>query len=432
MLHKRALDWQNLGAAVQIANSQQADDAMDGWQHIDDGYDLPPAAAGDPSSDHYRHRSSSVLESSDTAVAPQRRKRDPKVIKADSKIELRSRELLAMNDDYLVNMTNDLARSHALRTLQQAKKNADYWLLGRGLGDVGSGLGHANATGPLADMFSGASLYQWITGSQSEVAGHKRESDPEDTTDSERQKRPRLGEDDQVGRAEPADVGMMDDGYVFQGDDTELGRDQPSALEDIHSAMPWNILSSIRGSSVNRAQSGVAGSAAGSLSRRGSRMISASPLIGRGRGRPSTLEALGDADPTSDAAMLYSMGAGDFLDEDFERYGPGAAVGTQTAAQSSWQKAALDQESNNFYDFIENAIERNREAADGGEEGPDEGSVQDVDVVGFEDLLRPEENSIVVAAQGLLHVLTLASKNLIYVEQEKYYGDIRIRLMEAM
>lgn len=395
---------------------------MDGWQHIDDGYDLPPAAAGDPSSDHSRHRSSSVLESSETAAAPQRRRRDPKVIKADSKIELRSRELLAMNNDYLVNMTNDLSRSYALRATQQAKKNADYWLLGRGLGDVGSGLGHAKSKGPLADMFSGASLYQWITGSQPEVAGQKRESDPEETTDSERQKRPRLDEEDQVGRGEPADMGMMDDGYIFQGDDTELARDQPSALEDIHSAMPWNILSSIRGSSVNRAQAGIAGSAAGSLSRRGSRMVSASPLIGRGRPTTTTLE-----DPTSDAALLHSMGAGDFLDvdEDFERYGPGAGVDTQTAAQSSWQKAALDKESNNFFAFIENAIEGRRGGLD---VGTDEG----VEEVGFEELLRPEGNSIVVAAQGLLHVLTLATKNLIRVKQDKHYGDILMSLMEVM
>lgn len=405
---------------------------MDEWQHIDDGYDLPPPAAGNPSSDHYRHRSSSVLESSDTAAAPQRRRRDPKIIKADSKIELRSRELLAMNNDYLVNMTNDLARSYALRTTQQAKKNADFWLLGRGLGDVGSGLGHAKSRGPLADMFSGASLYQWITGSQPEVAGQKRESDPENTTDSERQKRPRLDEEDQVGRAEPADMGIMDDGYIFQGDDTELARDQPSALEDIHSAMPWNILSSIRGSSVNRAQAGVAGSAAGSLSRRGSRMVSASPLVGRGR-PTTTLEGLGDADahPTSDAALLHSMGAGDFLDidEDFERYGPGAGVDTQTAAQSSWQQAALDKESNNFFAFIENAIEEKKQAA---EAGLDEATGEDIEEVGFEDLLRPEGNSIVVAAQGLLHVLTLATKNLIRVKQEKHYGDIRMSLMEVM
>ncbi|TLD23568.1 hypothetical protein E2P81_ATG08912 [Venturia nashicola] len=404
-----------------------ADDAMDGWQHIDDGYDLPPAVAGDPSSDHYRHRSTSILESSDTAAAPQRRRRDPKVIKADSKIELRNRELLAMNNDYLINMTNDLARSHTLRTSQQAKKNASYWLLGRGLGDVGSGLGHAKAKGPLAEIFSGASLYQWITGSLPSLAGQKRESDPEDTTDSERQKRLRLDEEDQLGRAEQADVEMMDDGYVFQGDDTELARDQPSALEDIHSAMPWNIVSSVRGSSVNRAQALVPSSAAGTLSRRGSRMVSASPLVGRGRA--TTLEGLDDANPTSDAAMLHSMGAGDFPDEDFERYGPGAAVDTQTAAQSSWQKAALDKESNNFYDFIEKAIEEKRDAAAEALDLPAEGVVEEV---GFEELLRPEANSIIVAAQGLLHVLTLATKNLIRVTQEKHYGDIRMSLMEVM
>lgn len=402
---------------------------MDEWQHIDDGYDLPPAAAAGPSSDRYRlqeHRLSSVLESSSTAAAPQRRKRDPKVIKADSQIELRNRELLAMNNDYLINMTNDQARVHALRASQQAKKNADYWLLGRGLGDVGSGIGNSKAKGPLADMFSGASLYQWITGTQLDIAGQKRESGPEDTTDSERRKRPRLDEEDQVGRAEQILADVMDDGFVFQGDNTELARDQPEALEDIHSAMPWNILSSIRGSSVNRAQAGALGgptSAAGSLSRRGSRMVSASPLVGRGR--PSVVEGLGEADPTSDAAMLGSMG--DFFEEDFERYGPGAGVDTQTAAQSSWQKAALDNESNNFYDFIENAIDEKRQAA----ELLDLPS-ENIKEVEFEELLHPVTNSIVVAAQGLLHVLTLGTKNLISVEQQEHYGPIRLSLLENM
>ncbi|QDS70385.1 hypothetical protein FKW77_009222 [Venturia effusa] len=416
------------------------DHAMDGWHHIDDGYDLPPAAAREAAvSDHDQPRSSSVLESSDTAAAPQRRRRDPKVIKADTKIELRSRELLAMNNDYLVNMTNDSARSQAHRISQQAKKNADYWILGRGLGNVGSGLGYTKAKGPLADVFSGPSLYQWITGNQAEMAGQKRESDPEETTDSDRQKRPRLNEEDQVGRAEQADMGMMDDGYLFQGDDTELARDQPPALEDTHSAMPWNILSSIRGSSVNnRAQTGnpgISGSAAGSLSRRGSRMVSASPLVGRGRPSPLLAEDLDNADPTSDAGLLHSMGAVDFFDdEEFERFGPGAAVDTQTAALSEWQDAALDRESGNFFEFVENALMEKRGVAAGtrDEVGDDDDVGESGGEVGFEELLRPEVNSVVVAAQGLLHVLTLATKNLIRVEQEVQYGDIRMRLMRGL
>jgi meiotic recombination protein REC8 len=397
---------------------------------IDDGYDLPLAAAG-LSSDQYQPqemRSSSVLESSSSAVAPQHRKRGLKVIKTDSKIELRSRELLAMNTNYLVNMTNDQARTHTLRASQQAKKNADYWLLGRGLGDVGSGIGNSKTKGPLADIFSGASLYQWITGTQLEVAGQKRESELEEPTDTERQKRPRLDEEDQVGRAGPAD--MMDDGFIFQGDDTELARDQPEALEDITSAMPWNILSSVRGSSVNRAQAGALGgpgSVTGFLGRRGSRMVSASPLVGRGG--PSGLEAFGEPDPTSDAAMLGEMSDFERLigDEYFERYGPGVGVDTQTAAQSSWQKAALDEQSNNFYDFIENAIDKKRKAAEALDLPND-----DTKAVEFEELLSPATNSIVVASQALLHVLTLGTKNLISVQQKENYGPIQLGLLRTL
>jgi meiotic recombination protein REC8 len=329
-----------------------------------------------------------------------------------------------MNTDYLVNMTNDQARTHALRTSQQAKKNAEHWLLGRGLGDVGSGIGNSKAKGPLAEIFSGVSLYQWITGTQLEIAGQKRESEPEDITDTERQKRPRLDEEDQLGQAGPAE--MTDDNFILDNDDTEIPREQPEALEDIHSAMPWNIMSSIRGSSVNRAQAGAPrgpGSAAGSLGRRGSRMVSASPLVGRGR--PSALEAFGDPDPTSDAAMFGSIG--DFIDEDFERYGPGANVDTQTAAQGSWQKAALDKESNNFYDFIENAIDEKRKAAEALDLPSDE--INDAE---FEELLDPVTNSFIVAAQALLHVLTLGTKNLISVKQQEHYGPIQLSLLEPL
>jgi meiotic recombination protein REC8, fungi type len=396
---------------------------------IDDGYDLPPAEVG-LSSDQYRPQdiSSVIAETSSSVAAPQRRKvRVPKVIKVDRNIELRNRELLTMNNDYLRNMANDQSRTHAFRAGHQAKKNAEYWLLGRGLGNVGHGIGSSKTKGPLADIFSGASLYQWITGSQLGVAGRKRESEVEDTTDTERRVRPRLDNGDQISRGGPAD--FIDDGIVFQGDETEMGREAPEALEDISSAMPWNISASIRGSVTARGQPGAVGgtgSATGSLGRRGSRMVSASPLVGRGR--PSGLEPFGGPDLTSEAMLGGDMG--DFyvpaVDPDFELYGPGAVVDTQTAAQGSWQAAVLDRESNNFLDFVENTIGEKRKIAQ--ELDP----TADVNDVEFEVLLSPATNSIVVAAQALLHVLTLGTKNLISVKQQEHYGSIQLRLVGSM
>jgi meiotic recombination protein REC8 len=411
-----------------VIDSRQHSNQLDiDWQTIDDGYDLPPAAPG-PSSDQYRpqeHRSSSVLESSSSANAPQRRKRCPKPITVDSKIELRNKELMAMNTDYLVNMANDQARTYALRANQQAKRNSIYWLLGRGLGNIGSGIGNSKTKGPLAEVFSGTALYQWITGIPLGVTGQKRESEDEETTDIERQKRRRLNEEDQVGRAGPAYMDNNDS--ILQGDGTELARDQPEALEYITSAMPWNILSSIRGSSANRAQTGAAGSITGSFSRRGNRLVSASPLVGRGR--PSGLENFGEPDPNSDAAMLGSMEdfGGLIGDEEFEYHGPGARVDTKTAAQNSWQTASLDQECNNFYDFIENAITEKRKAAEALDL-----LTSDIKVVEFKELLDPAINSVIVASQALLHVLTLGTKNLISVQQKQPYGPIQLRLLEDL
>ena len=47
----------------------------------------------------------------------------------------------------------------------------------------------------------------------------------------------------------------------------------------------------------------------------------------------------------------------------------------------------------------------------------------------FEVLLRPEENSRVVAAQGFLHVLTLVTKGLLVADQGVAFGGIELRVL---
>jgi hypothetical protein len=396
---------------------------------FDDAYDLPPAEAG-VLSDAYAPQPelpSSAAESVETAAAPQRRKvRVPTFIPLDASVEMRNRDLISMNNNYLANMAEDEKRSYALKARQQAKKNADFWLLGSGISGAGNGIGSSKVKGPLADLFSGPSLYQWMTGIELDVSGRKRESEGEETTDTERRVRPRLDED-QVGRGVG---GEPNDGIIFQGDDLEMGREAPEGFDDISSAMPWNVSASIRGSSVARAGTGagtVAGSVTGSLRVRGHRTVSASPLLGRGA--PPGLQPLqATADFTSDGMLGGDFGSPEDPagGEDFELYGPGAAVDTQTAAQSQWQKTILDREGNNFLEFIETAIEKKRAAA------PEMGlSAEDVNSVEFEELLKPGNNTNVVAAQGLLHVLTLGTKNLITTQQSEPYGPISLRLRES-
>lgn len=209
--------------------------------------------------------------------------------------------------------------------------------------------------------------------------------------------------------------------------------------------MPWNISASAYGSrpgSITRARgytSSLAGfptsaggpsslpplatAIPGSFDRRASRLTSASPLTGRG------VERLGSLDLPSHEDEEELLG-GRIISDDpaldmFQLYGPAAAVDTQTAAQSQWLKATLDQESTNFLEFVKAQIAV-RPA--GGDEDEDELASDEAgeNVVIFEKLLPPREHSKIVAAQAFHHVLALATKGLVSVMQDVGYGPIRL------
>lgn len=172
------------------------------------------------------------------------------------------------------------------------------------------------------------------------------------------------------------------------------------------------------------------------LSRRGSRLITPSPL--QGRGLPLPLSQRISILSTPDRERLATSGAmaedeemlGGELpalkdeSEDFQLYGPAAAVDTQTAAQNQWINAALDSESRNFLDFLDAQIQA--QASFGGEE-QEEGE-RPRPTATFGRLLPPGEHSRMVAAQAFLHVLTLASKNLVTVRQDEGFGDIELAI----
>lgn len=167
------------------------------------------------------------------------------------------------------------------------------------------------------------------------------------------------------------------------------------------------------------------------MDRRASRITSASPLIGRGGPeRYSDLEIPNFDDENELLGGPSTSIAGD----DFQLHGPAAGVDTQMAAKSQWMRATLDAESNNFLEFVKTEVATKAARADG-EEAEDELSGTGVTVLNsvfFEDLLPPAHNTKTVAAQALLHVLALATKGMLNVEQKEYYGPIDLGLVAGI
>lgn len=160
-----------------------------------------------------------------------------------------------------------------------------------------------------------------------------------------------------------------------------------------------------------------------SLDRRASRLPSASPLVGRGLPRYSSIELpIGNED---DEGPFRGRSRSDHqAEDDFQLYGPGAAVDTQTAADSQWVRSTLNQEANNFLTFVQSKIGEIPALED--EEDELSGDGQPRESVTFEALLPPAQNTKVVASQALYHVLALATKGLLHVEQN--LPDERINL----
>ena len=237
--------------------------------------------------------------------------------------------------------------------------------------------------------------------------------------------------------------------------DVEVGRQAPESLHGDHSSqMPWNVSASRHGSSrpfgsglLGGISSSVGGQGAGvefgppsaHIGRRGSRLTSASPLLARGGTLPrysslglperATVTAGEVGSEMFDDDGEMPLGGDDVTDDpEFQLYGPAATVDTQTAAQSQWVAAALDVEAHNFLAFLRAEIDAKALAA---ERAGDQLEDDDVGRVTFEALLPPEQHSMVVAAQGLLHVLSLATKGLIQVKQEEAFEKIEIGMVRV-
>ena len=170
---------------------------------------------------------------------------------------------------------------------------------------------------------------------------------------------------------------------------------------------------------------GIGGAGPSSIDRRTSRIPSASPLVGRGRERYSSLELPIHED--DDDLLSGRLASSDHALDEFQQYGPAAAVDTQTAADTQWMKATLNQEAQHFLDFVKAHIRTIPASAD---EDEDEisGTGQPKDSVLFEDLLPPMQHSKQVASQALHHILALATKGILEVKQNEPYGPIDLSL----
>ncbi|KAF2130883.1 hypothetical protein P153DRAFT_206353 [Dothidotthia symphoricarpi CBS 119687] len=370
-----------------------------------------------PASDQQQHSDQpEILESTSSVSAPMRRKkRAARVLPSDAAMEIHNRDLADWNLNYLQNMEVASRTKNRSHITQQAKKNAEYYMWGSGVGGIAHGFLGPTGTNPF-DRFIGDNFFELFTGmSRKPVAGskHDRDSGIDEATQQEsRRVRHKTGEsEEQIGR------GAEDEGFFMPGgDEIELPREAGSALDDQHifSAMPWNMSASIRGSSAvpRSGRGGVIGSG------RGSRLVSASPLLGRGQ--PIGLDVLRSLD--SDA----------FGGDDFGLLGPSSdypepAPPLQPSARV---REALSAEGENFLTFVTDAITEKRSQAQYMSDDLQAAAIADIDEVSFEELLPPTENTKMIACQGFLMVLALGTKGMLDVQQPLEFGVINLKLTQ--
>jgi meiotic recombination protein REC8 len=140
------------------------------------------------------------------------------------------------------------------------------------------------------------------------------------------------------------------------------------------------------------------------LGRPGSRFSSASPLARRGLPQ--------DRFGHDILSSLSLRDFGEFNDDDLDDFihgvdSDGYAEPNDNAFESQITLASLDNNDRNFLDFLQTHMQSSK----AGQE------LSGVQQIAFSELLPPAFTSRAVATQALLHVLTLATKDVIQVSQ---------------
>jgi hypothetical protein len=162
-----------------------------------------------------------------SAEAHQYRVRAPKVTQADWPQELTNADLARWNANYLANMAEATKIKQQHKAVGLAKKNAAFWVLGRGIAGVGICSGDGRVPNPLA-IFSGHTLLEAVTGRERSPSRMKRtRSLSNDRNEEGKARRVRargedeqeLGKDDAVGNDVEGFILGADDSMIFPGED---------------------------------------------------------------------------------------------------------------------------------------------------------------------------------------------------------------------
>ncbi|EED15426.1 Rad21/Rec8 N terminal domain protein [Talaromyces stipitatus ATCC 10500] len=405
VIHEEAGDVLQGPQEIEMAATTPAINALDDVQIDAEERGRPSPTWGRLPDPDYVDRSRNQNASSS------RKRRAQNMLQNDVLTQISRDELLQWDQEYLQHMSRlDAQRANA-KGLARARKNAAAWITGRGIGSVGLGIGVNGLTHPL-ESFCGDSLLAALSSEPPTNDARKRssrEAVSEDEEGHDRSVRRRISDAGvEVGLSHPDQLAMQED--------VELGLDAPPSLpDDASSQMPWNITASLQGSvagssSVPRPFNGYDSSSRRyrGFGRPGSRFSSASPLARRGLPR--------DLFGRDSLSSLSLRDFGEFHDDDDLGDFP-HATGSDGFAESSNNNAfesqvtlaSLDNNDRNFLDYLQTRVQ-------GTKVGRDSPGIQKIS---FSELLPPTSTSRAVATQALLHVLTLATKNVIQVSQGK-------------
>lgn len=379
---------------------------------IDVGDDVLPEAEAFPQ----RPSDQEVQTSSSSAAAPIRRQRRQPLIRPDAETMLTTAQIRAWSREYATR--SDEARKTTRPVTQaQARKNAYDFTFGFGIAHVGAPTGIPGLAHPLASFFAGAALERSILGftlsnpADQESPLDRRRTSAEafgrDADDASRRVRPRLTDTPQAGRAaeqeQDAQISLQDDDMAMfdAGNDLELGREAPGSAQRSDVSAPWNRPGSVPGSSARGSAVKVSGPG---------RQVSASPLHGRGSAGPPAIERL-----SSDLPVPF--GSDGLGPQDYP-----SSLREEDEQSRTQMQAALDREGRRFLEFIGNSARTKGEARDDGRSW-----------VEFDSLFEPQDATKVVVTQAFFHVLALATRNVIKVEQddamETPFGPIRLGVL---
>lgn len=340
-----------------------------------------------------------VHDSSSVTAAASVRKRRRALIRPDQATMITRAEQQTWNNNYVERMTEARNKPRKPAAIQ-ASKTAYQYLFGNGIFGVAVTNGITGPNHPLAELFSGAALRRGtgfvIDGNEGlevgRIHGQRRSSTqafPEsEEAEGARRVRPHL-DDDQGQRGHSAQPLLQEDNTLtFFEPDVEVGREPGSEMANL--TAPWNRSGSVPGSSVKGGSARAAGA--------GPSRVSASPLHGRGADFPAIERFSDDIPYGSDDFMAPNSSSA------IGAFRPAGQEGASTTSQML--QNALNHEGRNFLEFVEGV------AAEKGEKR------RDRRWVAFDDLFEQHDRNTVVATQAFFHILTLATKDVIKVQQQ--------------